>query len=199
MGLCGLSFREKSRVLFFSSFPRSVSPDGRYLVYERRLNLNEPGDHIWALPLSGNEKPFPIVQDAFDERAPTVSPDGKWLAYQSNESGRPEIYITAFPGGGAKWQVSSDGGTTPKWRGDGKELFFLNPLDNIVAVDVNMAGNAVKLGAPHTLFQAVGIQRDFGPYDVTADGKKFLINSGDLKKGTDPLTLVQNWAAELKK
>src|ERR1700722_8940198 len=182
-----------------TAYPRSVSPDGRYLVYERRQNQNEPGDHIWALPLSGDGKPFPIVQDALDERAPTVSPDGKWLAYQSNESGRPEIYITAFPAGGAKWQVASNGGTTPKWRRDGKELFFLDPQDNMVAVDVNTSGNAVKLGAPHTLFQAVGIQRDFGPYDVTADGKKFLINSGNLKEGIEPVTLVQNWPAELKK
>jgi Tol biopolymer transport system component len=179
--------------------PRNVSPDGRYLVYQRRLNQNETGDHIWVLPLSGDGKPFPIVQDAFDERAPTVSPDGKWLAYQSNESGRPEIYITAFPAGGAKWQVASNGGATPKWRHDGKELFFLDPLDNIDAVDVNTSGNAVKLGATHTLFQAVGIQRDFGPYDVTADGNKFLINSGNLKEGTEPVTLVQNWPAALKK
>jgi eukaryotic-like serine/threonine-protein kinase len=182
-----------------SAYPRSVSPDGRYLIYERRLNQSETGDHIWALPLSGNGKPFAIVQDAFDERVPAVSPDGKWLAYQSNESGRPEIYITAFPAGGAKWQVASNGGTTPKWRRDGKELFFLDPQDNLVAVDVNPSGNAVQLGAPHTLFQAVGIQRDFGPYDVTADGKKFLINSGNLKEGTEPVTLVQNWPEELKK
>jgi eukaryotic-like serine/threonine-protein kinase len=186
-----------------TAHPRSVSPDGRYLVYERRMNQNENGDNIWVLPLSnggkpGEAKPFPIVQDAFDKRAPTISPDGKWLAYQSNESGRPEIYITAFPAGGAKWQVSSNGGATPRWRRDGKELFFLDPQDNIAAVDVNTSGNAVKLGAPHTLFQAVGIQREFGPYDVTADGKKFLINSG-LKEGTEPVTLVQNWPAELKK
>jgi eukaryotic-like serine/threonine-protein kinase len=181
-----------------SLYPGCVSPDGRYLVYTRRLNQKEPGDHIWALPLSGGGKPFPILQDALDERAPEVSPDGKWLAYQSNESGRPEIYITAFPGDGAKWQVSSNGGITPKWRHDGKELFFLDPLDNIVAVDVNTPGNAVKLGAPHALFRAIGIQRDFGPYDVTADGKKFLINSG-VKEGTEPVTLVQNWTAELKK
>ena len=192
-----------------SAYPSSVSPDGRYLVYMKRLNPNQTGNdqtgnHIWALPLSAegkpaDGKPFPIVQDAFDEKAPIVSLDGKWLAYQSNESGRAEIYITAFPAAGAKWQVSSNGGTMPKWRRDGKELFFADPQDNIVAVDVNTSGNAVKLGAPHTLFQAVGIQRDFGPFDVTADGKKFLINSGNLKEGTEPLTLVQHWPAELKK
>jgi serine/threonine protein kinase/Tol biopolymer transport system component len=182
-----------------SEYPSSISPDGRYLLYERKVPKKETGYHLWALPLSGDAKPFPMVQDAFDEAGSTVSPNGKWMAYQSNESGRKEIYVTAFPGGGAKWQVSSNGGTAPKWRRDGKELFFLDLADNIVAVDVNTSGSAVKLGAPHTLFQAVGIQRDFGPYDVTADGKKFLINSGNLKEGTEPITLVQNWPAELKK
>jgi Tol biopolymer transport system component len=182
-----------------SEYPRSISPDGRYLVFEKKVMKTETGYHLWALPLVGDGKPFPIVHDAFDEGAPEVSPDGKWMAYWSNESGRREIYITAFPGGGAKWQVSSNGGTAAKWRGDGKELFFVDPADNIVAVDVNASGGAVKLGTPRTLFQAVGIQRDFGPYDVTKDGKKFLINSGNLKEGTEPVTLVQNWPAELKK
>jgi Tol biopolymer transport system component len=160
---------------------------------------NETGFHVWALPLSGDGKPFPIVQSTSEERAPEVSADGKWMAYQSNESGRWEVYITAFPGGGAKWQVSSVGGASPKWRKDSKEVFYLDPNDNIVAVDVNASGSAVQLGTPHTLFQAIGIQRDYGPFDVTADGKKFLLNSGNLKEGSDPFTLVQNWPAELKK
>jgi eukaryotic-like serine/threonine-protein kinase len=179
--------------------PCSFSPDGRYLVYERRFPKSEIGFHIWALPLFGDGKPFPIVQSAFEERYPEVSRDGKWMAYQSNESGRWEIYITAFPGGGAKWQVSSVGGASAKWRKDSKEIFYLDPSDNLVAVDVNASGSAVQLGTPHTLFQAVGIQREYGPYDVSADGKKFLINSGNLKEGSDPFTLVQNWPAELKK
>jgi Tol biopolymer transport system component len=179
-------------------YPRSISPDGRYLVYERKVPKSETGYHLWALPLFGDGKSFPIVQDAFDEGEATVSPDGKWMAYQSNESGRREVYIAAFPGGGAKWQVSSNGGIAAKWREDGKELFFLDPADNLVAVDVT-SGKAVQLGAPHALFQAVGIQRDFGPYDVTGDGKKFLINSGNLKEGTEPVTLVLNWPAELKR
>ncbi len=105
-------------------YPRSISPDGRYLIYERKVPKSETGYHLWALPLFGDGKSFPIVQDAFDEGEPTVSPDGKWMAYQSNESGRREVYITAFPGGGAKWQVSSNGGIAAKWRRDGKELFL---------------------------------------------------------------------------
>jgi serine/threonine protein kinase len=182
-----------------AEFPASSSPDGRYLVYERRVPKSEIGYHIWALPLSGEGKPFPVVQSTFEERFPAVSPDGKWMAYQSNETGRWEIYVTAFPGGGAKWLVSSVGGASAKWRKDSKELFYLDPSDNLVAVDVNASGGAVRLGTPHILFQAIGIQREYGPYDVSADGKKFLINSGNLKEGSDPFTLVQNWPAELKK
>ncbi|HKD84818.1 MAG TPA: protein kinase [Terriglobales bacterium] len=179
--------------------PSSVSSDGRYLVYGRKDLAKEAGFHIWALPLFGDGKPFPIVQDSWEERDAQVSPDGKWLAYQSNESGRREVYITAFPGGGAKWQVSTDGGTVPKWRRDSKELFYLDSADHIVAVDVDASGNAVHLGVPHALFQAIGIQREYGPYDVGGDGKKFLINSGNITEGGDPFTLVQNWPAELKK
>jgi serine/threonine protein kinase len=180
-------------------FPASCSPDGRYLVYERRAPQNETGFHLWALPLFGDGKPFPIVQSTFEERYPEVSPDGKWMAYQSNESGRWEIYITAFPGGGAKWQVSGVGGASAKWRKDSKEIFYLDLSDNLVAVDVNASGSSVQLGTPHTLFQAIGVQREYGPYDVSADGKRFLLNSGNLNKSSDPFTLVQNWPAELKK
>ena len=181
--------------------PASASSDGRYLVYMRRdRGKSETGFHIWVLPLFGDGKPFPIVQTAFEEMEPEVSPDGKWMAYQSNESGRREIYITAFPAGGAKWQVSTSGGTSARWRRDGKELFFLDPADEIVAVDVNASGNAVRLGVPHALFQNVGIaQREYGPFDVTADGKEFVLNGGSLKEGGDPFTLVLDWPAELKK
>ncbi len=180
--------------------PDSTSGDGRYLVYHRRdQSKNETGYHLWAIPLSGDGKPFPVVQDAFDEGSAAVSPDGKWMTYQSNESGRREVYITAFPARGAKWQVSTNGGTSARWRRDGKELFFLDPTDKIVAVDVNASGNAVQLGTPHDLFQTVGIQREYGPFDVTADGKKFVLNSGNLKEGSEPFTLVLNWPADLKK
>ncbi len=183
-----------------SEVPIDASSDGRYLVYSHRL-LADPRSNvdIWVLPLSGGGKPFPIVQTPFDDLNPAVSPTGKWMAYQNNESGRPEIYITAFPGGGARWQVSTSGGADARWRGDGKELFFLDPTDNLMAVDVDTSGGTPRLGAPHALFQAIGVQRQVGTYVVTRDGKRFLVNSGSTKQGTEPLTLVLNWTAELKK
>ena len=100
--------------------PMSWSPDGKLLVY---WQLGSAGD-VWAVPVTGDKKPIPILQSQFAEVFPQVSPDGKWLAYQSNETGRPEIYIKPFPDGPGKWQVSIDGGQLPRWRGDGKRTVF---------------------------------------------------------------------------
>jgi eukaryotic-like serine/threonine-protein kinase len=179
--------------------PLCVSSDQRYLVYMRLSPDHKTGTDIWTLPLVGERKPFPVVQTPFDDREAAISPDGRWMAYQNNESGRSEVYVTAFPSGGAKWQVSIRGGTNPSWRRDGKELFFLDPADNLVAVDVNSLGNVARMGTPHVLFHANGVQTQQGPYAVSADGKKFLINSGDVKEESQPLTLVQNWPSQLKK
>jgi Tol biopolymer transport system component len=181
------------------AYPESVSPDQRYLAYMRLSTDQKTGTDIWALPLEGERKPFPVVQSAFDDRDAEISPDGRWMAYSNTESGRSEVYVTAFPGGGAKWQASSNGGEVPKWRRDGKELFFLDLTGNLMAVDVNADANAVRLGSAHVLFRAAGVRAATGPYAVTADGKKFLINSGAVKEENLPLTLVQNWTAEVKK
>jgi eukaryotic-like serine/threonine-protein kinase len=181
-------------------FPEDVSSDQKYLVYLRAGTANNnTGTEMWALPLTGERKPFPVVRSAFNISAAAVAPNGKWMAYGSNESGRFEVYLTAFPGGGVKWQVSTNGGADPKWQRDGKELFFLDPADNLMAVDVNASGDNVQLGTPQALFRSLGVQNTLGPYDVTADGKKFLINSGEVKEENQPLTVVQNWPAQLKK
>jgi eukaryotic-like serine/threonine-protein kinase len=181
--------------------PKSASSDGKYLVYMRRVVAKDTQGSLdlWVLPLFGDRKPFPIVQTAFDDTFPAISPDGKWMAYQNGESGRNEIYVTAFPEGGAKWQISTNGGADARWRKDSKELFFLNLTDDIMAVDVSTLGHVIKLGVPHVLFHAMGVQRQVGPYDVTPDGKKFLLNSGTLKEDSEPMTLVQNWPEELRK
>jgi len=183
-----------------SEFPTSVSPDGRYLVYQRRaVTGSQTSNDLWVLPLFGDGKPFPIVQTSFDDTSAVVAPNGKLMTYQNDESGRTEIYVTPFPSGGPKWQVSTTGGISAHWRRDGKELFFLDAANNVMAVDVDTSGLAVRLGVPHALFSAAGARRGSGPYDVTADGKKFLINSGDVKESGEPMTLVLNWTAELKK
>jgi eukaryotic-like serine/threonine-protein kinase len=183
-----------------AEIPFGFSSDGRYLVFQRRVTSDPRGNFdIWAIPMFGDHKPFPIVQTPFDDIHPAVSPSGKWMTYQNTESGRSEIYVTQFPGGGARWQVSTNGGADARWRGDGKELYFLDPSDNLMAVDVDTSGPAPRMGVPHALFQAMGVQRQVGTYVVTKDGKKFLINSGSRKQGNEPLTLVTNWTAELKK
>jgi Tol biopolymer transport system component len=180
-------------------YPDDVSPDQKYLVYRRLAADGTPGTAMWALPLMGSErKPFPVVSSAFTTLHAVLSPEGKWMSYESNESGRFEIYVTSFPGGGAKWQVSTSGGSFAKWRRDGREMFFLDPADNLMAVDVNPSSPTIQLGTPHALFRVFGIQDTLGPYDVTADGKKFLINSGDVKEENQPLTMVQNWTVALK-
>jgi eukaryotic-like serine/threonine-protein kinase len=179
--------------------PMCVSSDRRYLMYMRLSADRKTGTDIWALPLVGERKPFSIVATAFDDRDAAISPGSKWMAYDNNETGRSEVYITAFPSGGAKWQVSTSGGTNPTWRRDGKELFFLDPADYVMAVDVSSSGNVARMGTPHMLFHVTGLQKEQGPYTVSADGKKLLINSGDIKEESQPLTLVQNWASELKK
>ena len=180
--------------------PENFSPDGRYLVFRRRVLSDPTGNwDLWALPLFGDRKPFPIVQTPFAGLYAAVSPTGKWMAYQNSESGRMEIYLTAFPGGGARWEVSTGGGIEAKWRGDGKELYFLDQSDNVMAVDVDTSSGTPRLGVPHALFQATGVQRQLGSFVVTKDGKKFLVNSGSVKQATEPLMLVTNWTVEFKK
>jgi Tol biopolymer transport system component len=182
-----------------SEYAEDFSPDQRFLVYIRAANDRRTGLDIWALPLFGERKPFPIVQTPFNDVEPRVSPDGKWLAYQSNESGRDEIYITAFPGGGVKWQISTSGGFVPRWRRDGKELFFFDDGDNLMAVDISASGKTLQPGTLHALFHGRAVQGAIGPYAVSSDGKKFLVNSGDAQEESQPLTMVQNWTGEIKK
>jgi eukaryotic-like serine/threonine-protein kinase len=145
-------------------FPEDVSSDQKYLVYLRAGTANNnTSTELWALPLTGEHKPFPIVRSAFNISAAAVAPNGRWMAYGSNESGRFEVYLTAFPGGGGvKWQVSTNGGANPKWRRDSRELFFLDPADNLMAVDVNASSDNVQLGTPQALFRSLGVQNTLG-------------------------------------
>jgi eukaryotic-like serine/threonine-protein kinase len=181
-----------------SVFPFSISPDGRYLAYMRRDPKSTTSWDIWALPLAGEGKPFPVVSTNFLDVTPAISPDGKWLAYADNETGAYEVYIQPFPGGAGRWQVSTSGGAVPSWRNDGKELFFLSNDQQMMAVDVNPKGDAPQLGTPRALFKVATVTGPAGPYTASADGKKFLINSAPAQSIAEPFTLVTNWPADLK-
>ncbi len=182
--------------------PFSVSPDGRYIAYLRTDPKSNTGLDIWALPMfpdkSGDQKPFPVVATKFQDVTPSFSPDGKWLAYANNETGRQEVYIQPFPSGAGRWQVSTAGGVWPNWRKDGKELFFFSPDGQIMAVDVTKNGASLQLGTPHALFKATTVSGPNGPYTVSADGKKFVMNTVLPQSITEPLTLITNWPTDLK-
>jgi serine/threonine protein kinase/Tol biopolymer transport system component len=185
-----------------SEIPFSVSSDGRYIAYMRRDLKSSTGWDIWALPMfpdkSGEQKPFPVVATNFIDITPSFSPDGKWLAYANNETGRFEVYIQPFPSGAGRWQVSTAGGATPNWRKDGKELYFFSLDQQVMAVDVQQNGASLQLGAPHALFKATTVSGPSGPYTVSADGKKFVMNTVLPQSITEPLTLITNWPADLK-
>jgi eukaryotic-like serine/threonine-protein kinase len=184
------------------NFPFSISSDGRYIAYMRRDPKSNTGWDIWALPMfpdkSGEQKPFPVVSTNFVDVTPSFSPDGKWLAYANNESGRYEAYIQPFPSGAGRWQVSTAGGSRPNWRKDGKELFFLSIDQQVMAVDVNLNGASLQLGTPHALFKATTVASSSGPYTASADGKRFVMNIVLPQSITEPLTLITNWPADLK-
>jgi len=183
------------------------SPDGRVLLY----SAQDPktASDLWVLPMTGERKPFPVVQTSFDEIEGQFSPDAQWLAYASNESGRYEIYIQPFPEPGGKWQISTAGGSQPRWRRDGRELFYVASDGRLMAVPVRVAPNsrAVDVGAPVALFptrlagganiaQAGPLAR--AQYVVAADGRFLMIVAGD-EAVTSPITIVQNWDAALQK
>ena len=143
-------------------------------------------------------KPYVVLQTQFNETHGRFSPDNRWLAYVSNESGRNEVYVQSFPPSGGKWQVSTTGGAQPHWRADGKELFYMTPDRKLMAVDVN-SQQSFGVGAPKLLFQTT-VARYEAPnrYAVSRDGQRFLINSA-VEEVSHTMTVVLNWTAEIKR
>ncbi|MFY9530945.1 MAG: protein kinase, partial [Candidatus Acidiferrales bacterium] len=175
-------------------YPDDWSPDGRVLAYETQLHVPS----IWMLPLGGDRKPFPFLQSQFAEVLARFSPDGKWVAYCSLESGRMEVYVRPFPGPGGKWQVSTEGGYLPRWRRDGKEIFYLSPDNKLMVAEVREGGSSFEVGKVHALFE-IRPYGQRGSYDVTADGQRFIILDYAREQSTAAITLVVNWPADLKK
>jgi Tol biopolymer transport system component len=191
----------QKEVLLFSDpavkFTTSWSPDGQYVLFDREDPAQKTKTDIWVLPMSGDHKAFPLINAEFDERYGVFSPDGKWVAYVSNESGKNEVYVVAFPHPAARFQISTNGGADPQWRGDGKEIFYVDPDHKIMGVDLTSRGDSLQLGTPNSLFQA-RLQNLDPPYAATADGKRFLVNELPPNSASD-LEVVFNWDAELKK
>jgi hypothetical protein len=175
----------------FNSFICDWSPDGRLLLFNQ-FNSRTKLD-MWILPLDGDRKPVPLLQSEFNEPHGAFSPDGKWIAYVSNESGRNEIYAQPFPATGVKWQISKDGGHWPRWRRDSKELFWLSEAGTMMAVDV-ILGPAIRPGVPRRLFET-GITYPLERFGVAADGKRFLIPLPLNNSQAQPAIVMQNWLA----
>ncbi len=170
------------------------SRDGRYIIEERPDDPKTKAD-IWVLPLFGDKKAFNYLHSEFNERSAKLSPDGHWLAYQSDESKRNEIYVVTFPMLGGKWQVSTGGGDRPIWSRDGKELYFIGADQKMMAVEIRGGAN-FDFGMPKPLFDVrMGATAWF---DVSKDGK-FLIPSEVEAASTVPMTVVVNWQAGLKR
>jgi Tol biopolymer transport system component len=162
---------------------------------------------LWLLPFTGDRKPVPVVNNPGSQSHGQVSPDGKWLVYQSIESGRNEVYVQQFPSGSGKVQVSTQGGVFPRWRRDGRELFFMSQTSGgkMMAVEVNPSGSAFEAATPTELFDSgyVNISHAvprYHPYVVSPDGQRFLIPRPVAATGSTelPIVVVENWREELK-
>jgi eukaryotic-like serine/threonine-protein kinase len=174
------------------------SPDGKYLTY--LWGEGEKMVSLWIRPANGEGKPVAVVQPPSAQSNLInyrISPDSRWVAYASDESGQQDVYITSFPEGRGKWRVSSNSGAYPAWSGDGKELFFKDLTDAIFVCSVTAKGSEVEVGTPQRLFHAaspgIGIA-----FDASADGKRLLVNHSE-EESQVPLQLITNWPAELKK
>ena len=169
-------------------FVTSVSPDGKHLLFGLR--------DIFLLPLEGEKKVALYLQTKFDERGAVFSPDGRWVAYQSDESGRNEVYIQGFPERRGKWQVSPEGGVSPHWRADGKELYWTgNDRRSVMAAPMELQAAGVKAGRPEPLFRAPTANNQ-----LSRDGKRFLVMNPEGGEPPNlPMVVVEHWATGLGK
>jgi eukaryotic-like serine/threonine-protein kinase len=182
--------------------PTDWSPDGRYLLTERFLH---GGSEIWLHPLTPGEAARPLLTSSATkglQSSGQFSPDGKFMAFTLSTNAGPQVLVVPFPSGNGMWQVSVDGGRWPRWRRDGKELYFVSPRNVLTAVEIREEGNSLEVGGPVPLFPLHPSLRTYrqgmSDYDVSLDGKRFLLNAA-ADENTRPLTLVLNWTAALKK
>jgi Tol biopolymer transport system component len=169
--------------------PEDISPDGRLLVF---LNDAESTSDLWLLSLQGDRKASPWLRTRFKEASARFSPDGRWIAYESDESGNPEIYAALTGGAGEKRRISVAGGRLPRWGRDGRELYYIAPDDSLMSIPIGL-GSQLHSGSPVLLFRMESI-RD---YDVSPDGRRFLVDTSAEKVFTSPIRVILDWAAAL--
>jgi Tol biopolymer transport system component len=167
----------------------TLSPNGKSLTFE--IIDRATGGDIYTLALGGAGKPQAFLHSAANETAPAFSPDGRWLAYESDGSGRKEVYIKPFPAGGAQYQVSTSGGERPVWRHDGKEIYDREGL-RMRAVDVNAKASPVQFNSPTALFELASSNLNGRYYDVAPEGR-FLTNTSPFAKKEQSFSLAVNW------
>jgi dipeptidyl aminopeptidase/acylaminoacyl peptidase len=180
-----------------NKFLTDWSKDGAWLIYNSQNK--DTGWDLWALPMNGPDpKPIPLARTKFQELGGSLSPDGKFLAYRSNESGRNEVYVQEFPEARSKWQVSANGGTDPFWKGDGRELYYRGRDLSIMAVPVK-TGATFDSATPQALFKArFALINSRALYRPTRDGQRFLVLQTLGREAIPPATVVLNWTAVLK-
>jgi Tol biopolymer transport system component len=167
------------------------SQDGKYLLYAQGTSPSDAS--VWALPAEGERKPWQVLAHGIN---PRISPDSHWLSYTSLESGAPEVYVVPFRGGQGKWQVSAKGGQNSEWSRDGKELFYFDESNNLAMVPVTEVGGALQFGAAQTIITSWASPNIL--YDVSPDGKKFLLDEVS-QQVSQSVTVVTNFTAALKK
>ena len=170
------------------------SPDGQFLSYTHELKL-------WILPLTGERRPYRFYPSDSLQFHGLFSPDGNWIAYTSNETGAFEVYVQPFPATDEKWKVSVNGGGQPRWRRDGKEMFYRTGDGKMMAVSVKITPSFAT-GVPRMLFESSAdpLFPNLGiPYDVAADGQRFLVNAAMDESRASPITIITNWTAGLKR
>ena len=184
-----------------SKIPQDWSKDGRFILYQE--SDPQTSNDLWILPLEGERKPWLWLKTEFTEQVAKFSPDGKWIAYTSNESGRFEVYVRAFAPdvpAGSKWQISTNGGSQPKWRRDGRELYYVSTDYQLMAVDLTL-GVGVKAGTPKVLFDLRDLRATTSGvgFTATSDGQRFLFVTSAEDAYLTPFTVVTNWMAEMKR
>jgi len=172
------------------TFPHSVARDGSVLFQAQE---GGPPD-LWWLPASGDRRPSRLMQTPYGETRAKLSPDERWVAYVSDRTSGSEVFVTSLAKPGQEFRISVAGGTSPRWRHDGREIFYLDPDDQLMAVGVDGTTPEFKIGEAKPLFKFIR-HNSRSSYDVSADGQRFIVNQGSEKKTQEPIVVVVNWAS----